>query len=200
VIAGGNGWTAQTVLDAQTFRQLETFDRKNSNGVIPGDSALLIRRGDNLFLRSDGKQESALASRSLGVFPDARFLNDDTVLTIADYKDHAAVIVRKDGTILHRVPVEEPWKTSFISSASGSRFCIEEYGYTKLNALMSPLDIDSGRPPDLQTIRVFDVASGKQLTKFQWDPRPYVVTPALSPDGHRLAAIRQGILEVYELP
>ncbi|HEX4538528.1 MAG TPA: hypothetical protein VH140_16380 [Candidatus Acidoferrum sp.] len=45
--------------------------------------------------------------------------------------------------------------------------------------------------------------SGAQVFELRWDPRPYMgtpVTPVLSPDGHEVAVIRHGILEVYQVP
>jgi hypothetical protein len=47
------------------------------------------------------------------------------------------------------------------------------------------------------------IGSGKSLFELHWDPRPHVgviSVPALSPDGRRLAAIRHGFLEVFEIP
>ena len=51
--------------------------------------------------------------------------------------------------------------------------------------------------------RIFDTHSGKEIFHFEWDPRPYLgdlVAPALSPSGHKLAVMRSGYLEVFELP
>jgi hypothetical protein len=65
------------------------------------------------------------------------------------------------------------------------------------------LDIDHGRPVNFESISVMSTDSGAQVFELRWDPRPYMgtpVTPVLSPDGHEVAVIRHGILEVYQVP
>jgi hypothetical protein len=199
LIVGGNRLTDQELLDATTGEVLETLSGKAMSRAIPGDSGLLIIRGGVMFIRIDGTSERRLNFGGMGVMPLARFLNDDTVADF-DQSKKVAIIAKTEGTTVYSVPVAKPWQGELVVSASGVRFGINEYGYTKLNSLLNPLDIDNGRPPDFQRIRVLEVGTGKLAAEFEWDPRPYVVPPALSPTGHRLAVIRQGTLEVYEIP
>jgi hypothetical protein len=64
------------------------------------------------------------------------------------------------------------------------------------------LDIDSGRSFNFERVTVLETDSGHLLFKLEWDPRPYgggLTDPALSPNGQRLAIIRNGSLEVFEI-
>jgi hypothetical protein len=61
------------------------------------------------------------------------------------------------------------------------------------------LDIDGGRPENSQLVRVVDLSTGKEIATFEWDPRPFRTKPALSASGHKLARIRGGILEVFNI-
>jgi hypothetical protein len=169
------------------------------DGAVPGDTGLLFMRGGVLFVKMDGSAERKLNFGGMGVVPSARFLSDETIAAF-DQNKKVAIIANTDGTSLYSVPVAKPWQAELLVSVSGVRFGISEYGYTRLNSLLNPLDIDNGRPPDLQRVRVMEVGTGKLAAEFEWDPRPYVVPPALSPTGHHVAVIRQGTLEVYEIP
>jgi hypothetical protein len=56
---------------------------------------------------------------------------------------------------------------------------------------------------DTESVEVVSDDSGKVVFDLHGSPRPYVVSltvPALSPDGHKLAIIRHGFLEVFEVP
>jgi len=138
----------------------------------------------------------------LGIWPEARFLNGST---IADFESEKAIAVSAiDGTILFRVPVRARWHVAEVTTAaSGSRFCLHEAGYTTLSSIVNFLDIDNARPLNFESIDVISIESRKSILELRWDPRPYVgylSAPALSPNGHRLALIRDGYLEIFELP
>src|SRR5439155_20270979 len=109
-----------------------------------------------------------------------------------------------DGSILFRRLAKARWRVSELSTAaSASRFCFHEAGYMTFNSLVNFLDIDSGRPFNFETVGVISADSGKPLLDLRWDPRPYVgplSSPALSPDGHSLAVVHGGFLEVYRAP
>ncbi len=48
-----------------------------------------------------------------------------------------------------------------------------------------------------------DTESGKLLFQLKWDPRPYgypLVIPALSPNANKIAIVRGGYVEIYEIP
>jgi hypothetical protein len=129
-------------------------------------------------------------------------LNDND---IADFVSaQSLAVARLDGTILYSKPVKQRWHLSeILTTASGSRFCLHEAGYTKLNSVINSLDIDSGRPFNTQTLTVFETESGQTVLKLEWDPRPYIgplSSPVLSPDGHSLAVMRGTFLEVYRIP
>jgi len=201
IVVGGNGRTEQTLLDADSLKELEGFTWNNPS-VIPGDGGLIVRYGAATYLRLSGKPDKLLTFGGWGVWPEARFLNRSTVVDFES--DKKLAVAKTDGTIQYRVPVTARWNLSEIAtSASGSRFCFHEAGYTKLNSIVNFLDIDSGRPLNIESVNVLSTESGKSLFELRWDPRPFVgipTTPALSPDGHRLALIRNGLLEVFEVP
>ncbi len=200
IAVGGNGQTQQKLLDGASLTELEHFSWTNPT-IIPGDSALLIRQDNKLYMRLPEKPDQRLPFGGLGIWPEARFLNPNT---IADFEsDKVLAVARTDGSIRFRVPVSARWDVTDISTtASGSRFCFHEAGYTRFNSILNFYDIESSRPLNFESVNVLSTDSGKSLLKLRWDPRPYVgylSTPALSPDGHRLAIIRNGFLEVFEV-
>jgi hypothetical protein len=105
----------------------------------------------------------------------------------------------------YQIDVKEAWRgnTQFFTSASGLRFGIAELYRTGLNNIVNFFDIADSRPYNRTRVRIFDVGSGKQVFESQWDPqccRGEEILPALSPDGHRLALIRKGELQIYGIP
>jgi hypothetical protein len=64
---------------------------------------------------------------------------------------------------------------------------------------MNFLDIDDGRPRNFRRAGVIDMSSGNEVYKLEWDPRPHLIKPALSPSGHRIARVMAGILEVFQV-
>jgi len=97
--------------------------------------------------------------------PSARFLNDGVV---ADFEsDTTLAVVRVDGTVLFRKPVKARWHVSELTTtASGSRFCFHEAGYTTFNSLVNFLDIDSGRPFNFETVEVISADSGNRSLNY----------------------------------
>jgi hypothetical protein len=206
VIVGGYNGSDRQLLTADKLALLETFGRKGPD-VIPGDGGVLLHRYPITAVRMDDGKEVELGFQSRTVFPEARFLDQDTVigLKMPNISDGLATVAKVDGSILFQVPVKEAWRgnTRFIPSASGSRFCIAELRHAGLNAFVNFFDITSDQPYGRREIRVFEVASGKQVFELHWDPRSHQgenALPALSPRGHRLALLRKGELLVYEIP
>jgi len=201
IVVGGNGHTEQTVLDGMTLEELGRYPWHNPS-VIPGDGALLVARDTKLYVRVPGQSDRQLPLAGLGTWPTARFINRNTV---ADFEsDKALAVANLDGTILFRVRVKARWQVSEVStSASGTRFCFHEAGYTAVNSFVNFLDFDQGRPLNFESVKVLSADSGNSLFELRWDPRPYIgvpTTPVLSPNGQRLAVLRHGILEIFEVP
>jgi hypothetical protein len=202
LIVGGNGRTEQKLLDSATFNELDRFPAGHDPEVVPGDAALLLWSWHDLRVRSAGHPDQSIPLGRDGFPPEARFLNDHT---IAGFEFNTALSVATvGGKILYSVPVQTRWNLArLVSSPSGARFCFHEGGYTRWNSVVNFLDIDSGRPLNLERVTVFDTDSGRVVLKMQWDPRPYqgdLTDPALSPDGHKLAIIRKGRLEAFDIP
>ncbi len=209
LVVGGNAQTGKKLLDSSSLNELESFSPANSK-VIPGDNLLLVRRNSSsvgiispqLYLRLPGKPDYQLGFGGADPWPDARFLSDN-VLTYFE-SDHALAVAKIDGTILYRLPVRTRWRLAEITtSTSGSRFCFHEAGYTSLNAVLNFQDFDSGRPYNFESVKIVETNSGKLVFELEWDPRPYIsyiLAPALSPDGRKVALIRSGILQIFEVP
>lgn len=86
------------------------------------------------------------------------------------------------------------------ASADGARIITSELSYTGWNKMVNILDIDQGRPQNLWRITVIEAKSGKILLSLHWNPKTHLVSPALSPSGNKLAVVRKGVLEVYDVP
>jgi hypothetical protein len=173
ILAGGYAQTEVDILDASTLQMLR-----------PAPENLAISINDETLLNGSA------------------MINDDTLAEI-HYPGRAQVmpVIDVRGRELYRIPVIDLSDAMVIPNRSGSRFCLFEAGYTRWNKMVNFLDIDSSRLPNFARVRVFDTSSGKQLFILRWDPRPSSVrTPAISPDGHRIALIRHATLEVFETP
>jgi hypothetical protein len=86
------------------------------------------------------------------------------------------------------------------ASADATRVITSELSYTGWNKIVNILDIDQSRPENLWRIAVTEARSGKVLLSLHWNPKTHLVSPALSPSGTRLAVVRKGALEVYDVP
>jgi hypothetical protein len=203
VAVGGNGQTAQTVIDTESLKQVAMFERSKGPFqqvmVIPGDEAMLADRHGRILVQS-GKEDVSLNINEQGTFPEFRFLNP-TSLACLDHDASEVVVFATDGKQIRRYKVEKAWagRTGFLPTASGTRFGIYEHGYTALNSIVNFLDFDSGRPQNFQRVRVIDLSSGNEVFRLEWDPRPHLIKPTISPNGHLIARVRGGILEVFHV-
>lgn len=88
------------------------------------------------------------------------------------------------------------------SSLDGARLMTVETGQTRWSKITNPL-AGLGEPPfNRQRVNVYDKQTGQELFTLRWDPRHAGMTrrPALSPTGRRVALLRRGLLEVFEVP
>jgi hypothetical protein len=86
------------------------------------------------------------------------------------------------------------------TSADGTRTLSTELRRSAWSKVTHPLAIDEPGPFDVRRVTVHDTASNATLIDFDYDPKNQLIDPVLSPDGKRLAVVRLGTLEVYELP
>jgi hypothetical protein len=84
-------------------------------------------------------------------------------------------------------------------SADGTRTVTSELSSTKWNKITHPLDIDEPTRPNSRRVTVRDTRTGEALLSLRYDPRNQLVGPAISPNGKRLAIVRKGFVEVYEM-
>ncbi len=203
VAVGGNGRSQQKIIDAESLRQVVVFEQGSVfQLVIPGEGAFLISKNqfndDSVTIQRPGKRDARLTVDSRGNFRELRFLNSES-LACLDHDASEVVVTDMDARPIRRYKVAKAWRTGILTAALGTRFGIYEHGYTALNSLVNFLDIDEGRPQDFQRVRVIDISSGKEVYRIEWDPRPFLAKPALSPSGSRLARVRGGILEVLQI-
>ncbi|HVT98475.1 MAG TPA: hypothetical protein VHE33_13310 [Acidobacteriaceae bacterium] len=136
--------------------------------------------------------------------PSARPLSATVVLTVGCYGEGAddrqviAVSTKGDGELWR-----DRWQNKFVwgwfdSAANGSRFI-----YESIQVNRSISTFDSLYPEDIQAqmVGVYDTETGKLVLVRDASP---VLTAgqnaALSPDGKRFAILRNGAIEVYDLP
>jgi len=203
-IGGGFGHTQQILFDGVSLRELNRFDPADQS-MIPGNERALFHVEDGVpHITEAGKSIRTLPIHAItgSYIPYSRFLSNSEV-GISE-STTTLLVSRLDGTMLYRVPVNAWYRaTSLISSTGGRRFGIREIDYSRFNSIIHFMDIDNHRPFDRERIRLLETASGRLVFEIQDDPRPYLnqlTLPALSPDGHRLAVIRSGFLEVYDIP
>lgn len=200
IAVGGHGRTDQKLLSGSTLAELQSFGT-NQPKVIPGDRGLLYGQKGKLYLMYIDKAEPqfVLDGIGTGIWPDASFLNADTIAALQSEKEMA--IAKLDGKVLYRIPVSGGSYVAEVSTAaSGSRFCFHDAGYSGFSSFLNFFDI--AQPFNRERVNVREIATGKSHFRLVWDPRPYLGSlsrPALSPDGHRVAIIRLGFLEVYEV-
>lgn len=202
---GGSQFTEQHLVDTESLAIVESFPPRSPK-VTPGDVGYLLEESKTV-VRMPGQQDVNLGLVGSSTFPETRFLNDDKVIGIKMHSvaDGTAAGVGVDGTVLYQIPVKDAWRghTHLIACSCGSRFAVTELYYTRLNSLVNFFDIGDTRGYNRARIRAFDVASGRQLFELSWDPREYRgenILPAFSPSGRRLALVRKGQLQVYEIP
>jgi len=208
IVVGGPAFGTEQLLDAASLIVLDQFsstdaDREIAASVIPGDDGLLLQLRGKSCLRLPGQSDRPLPFPCCSFQPPASYINNDT--TIAGIESDETLVVEKtDDTILYRVPIRATpnGEVEIIPAQSGARFCLHEEGWTALNSGMN-LGIDEDRDFNVESIRVLASESRKVLFDFHENPRPYLArlsSPALSPNGRRLALIRHGFLEVFEIP
>lgn len=204
-VIGGFQFTEQQLLDVGSLTVLEAF-RPRAPKIIPGDEGWL-EEDREVVVRIPGQKDLALDLASSHTFPQTRFLDQDKVVGVKmlSIGKGKATVVKVDGTVLYQIDVEEAWRghASFVGCTSGLRFSIWELYYTRLNRTLNFFDIGDHRAYNRERVRVFETATGKQILELDWDPREYRgedILPALSASGRRLAVVKKGRLQVYEVP
>ena len=200
IAVGGNGKTEQILLDGATLAEISRFAWKDPT-IIPGDNGLLAIEDNKLYVRLPQQPDKPFSFGGGGIWPEARFLSPNIVADFAS--DKILAVATTDGKILYRLSVNPRWDLMEIAtSSSGSRFAFHTAGYTRLSSILNFFRPEPNRHFNLEQINVMECATGKSRFKMSWDPRPYVpylTTPALSPDGHKVAMLRSGFLEVFDI-
>lgn len=130
--------------------------------------------------------------------PRARFLRDDVAL-ISSCKSSQpwSTAINLDGKLLWQHRTAAGAWPDYSASQDGRRFEIESLGTSA-----QPPDAAPGED-DLQRgmVQVLDVDTGEPVFSTVLEPL-YALdrTAALSPDGMKLALLRKGALEIYDLP
>jgi hypothetical protein len=124
IMAGGNGQNEQKLLDADSSKTINHF--AFGQAAMPGDTAVLATRGNQLYLLRDDGHEKVLSFHGGGLRLDAQFLSDDVFSTYEN--DRTLVGVDLDSSIRYRISILPQWSgTDIVPAASGSRFCIHQY-------------------------------------------------------------------------
>ena len=91
-----------------------------------------------------------------------------------------------------------------VSSADGARAMRVETKQSRWSKITNPLAALGERPFNIRKITVYEKQTGQVVFALQWDPRHdwggLTRDPALSPAGHKVALLRRGVLEAFEIP
>ncbi len=148
----------------------------------------------------DGAGERGLASLTSDCVPSLTMLGHDVVMvaTCKDMGERLYGLRTTDGELLwKRGEGNWPWP-DVVRTAQGNRFAVQSVSLPRFFGIHDSLDegdMEAGR------VQVYDVATGVEA--FSTVLKPLYSTThevALSGDGMRLAAVRDGALEVYDLP
>ena len=161
------------------------------------DALAIMRQPDRAFVISN-EVRTPVTFLGGGTFRASRFLNEKH-LAFFDFGASELVVSNLNGVPLYRFGIQVVWEANIFPARDGRRFGIFEHGYTFLNTLTHFWDIDRGRPENMARVRVVDLASGKEISRCEWDPGFQVLIPALSPSGCKLARVRDRVLEIVEL-
>jgi hypothetical protein len=205
IAVGGNARTDQILLDS-TLTKVAQFQWMNP-AVVPGDGVELLRyKGHRFFVKEGGGPERPISIQEAIpnelYMPLSRFLNPSTIAI--NETDDNILVTNLDAKPQYRVKVSDSLRRiDIVNCPCGTRFAVRELKFSVWNSITNPFDIEHRRAYDVQELRVFDVSSGKMLFVLNDDPRPYVnhiPVPVLSPTGKYLASIRNGALQIYEIP
>jgi hypothetical protein len=195
------------------FPQGEKKPLAESSARVP---TLLPLMGDGLLDLLEGRAQGSWLMRDVpfegqpqtvaevrsSCQPSARPLSSTVVLMVGCYGDaddrQVIAVSTKDGELWR-----DRWQNRFVwgwfdSAANGSRFVYES---VQVNRSISTFDALYPEDVQAQMAGVYDTESGKLVLVRDASP---VLTAgqnvALSPDGKRFAILRNGAIEVYDLP
>jgi hypothetical protein len=156
---------------------------------------------------ASGKDDDTDAAGTRGLMalvsdckPRLTMLGHDVVMVAAckDFGEHVFGVRTTDATLLWKhAEGNWPWP-DVVRTAKGNRFAVQCVGLHRGESLFDSLDENDMGAGQVQ---VFDVDTGAEA--FSTVLKPLYATMhavALSDDGMRLAAVRDGALEVYDLP
>ena len=181
-VGGGNRLSTPLLFDLDKRQMVRT--RQLAVGNVPA----VLLQGQNSVVEVCGKPSVNLCQ--------TRFLDFDKVIRT---NRGIVSVIKTDGKMLYRIPVSK--NANFVVSGSGVRFAIRELEYAGLRSLADFGDENGSF--NRSSIRVFETASGKKIFDVKWNPEHYRgwdIQPALSRSGHRLAFVRNGQLQIYDLP
>jgi hypothetical protein len=147
-----------------------------------------------LPLSGKGERHSVLKLKS-ECHPGMVMLGHDTALVSGcTMKGLVEYGVTVQGKTLWRQNVDEPIWPYYERAANGSRFAVQRLS-SRHGSGVNEDNLSAGEA------EVFDVASGERMLAVPLAPLYSTRhTVALAPDGMRVALLRQGELEIYELP
>jgi len=184
----------------QSGNTLATYDEDPYEEFLRSNSGAFFSRAEGTRYYADGQTKPLLLKGSK--MADLLGLVDDHGVLCLIGEKHKAVVVDVDGATRYQLDLEGlPWNPDFVRSADGTKFGVEWKFNTKMQLLNPLACIDECPEAGGQRFVIYSGLTGKQLTSFEWDPRPnnlYVV-PALSPTGRRAAFVNKDRLLVYAL-
>lgn len=204
LLVGGNGQSDKEILDSKTLREI---DHVPANlGLVGISDTLLLVGGGQILDKSNSKPRQSFFSTDR----EPQFLSEGNLAGFTDRMDESSnlssklVVRRLDGTIMYRIEIEaRPYESRLVTSTLGQRFCVDELGYDRWSLPHLLGYGGDGVHYHFERIRIFETTSGTQRFDLKWDPRPYtggLTSPALSPNGHHVAIVRNGYLEVFNVP
>ncbi len=184
-------------MHAHIVRRVEKMTHDQVLRVLPGDNAFAFQFHNSLQIVRPSGVTKTISVDSVGLDGCCTFIDATRIALLTGPPSRIRVFDLLGREIYSIKQEESPSRIKLKTSLDGSRFLAIQLGYSDLNKVSRPFDIDSGRPFDVVRVSVRDSKTGAEIAADRCSGSTQV---ALSPNGHQLAVEQGSKLRVIDLP